>query len=356
MATASFPPPARVAVFRALMLGDLLCAVPALRALSCAWPAARITLVGLPWARDLVRRLPYLHDFIEFPGAPGLPERVLEGWRWPAFVSAARAQRFDLAIQLHGSGERTNPILEQLGATRTAGFFPAGQTGPDPATWLPWPEHLPEPRRLLALAAHLGAPPRGEHLELPVLPEERQAFAALRRELPIGSPGYACIHPGARLASRRWPPERFALVGDRLARAGFAVVLTGSAEEAPLIAEVRAAMRAPAIELAGRTPLGLLAALVGEARLVVCNDTGISHVAAAQGTPSVVVSCGGDPVRWQPLDVRRHRVLWHAVPCRPCTHEHCPIGHECALGVDAEAVSEQALALVATLEDEHVPA
>jgi ADP-heptose:LPS heptosyltransferase len=94
-------------------------------------------------------------------------------------------------------------------------------------------------------------------------------------------------------------------------------------------------MRAPAVDLAGRTSLGALGALIDGAGVVVCNDTGVSHVTAALGTPSVVVASGSDVRRWAPLDQSRHRVVWHQVDCRPCTFDECPIGHPCALAVEA---------------------
>jgi ADP-heptose:LPS heptosyltransferase len=169
--------------------------------------------------------------------------------------------------------------------------------------------------------------------------------------LPIGERGYVCIHPGARLASRRWPLERFARVADALAGFGFTIVLTGSAGEAGLVDAVRSHMRRSSINLCGRTNLGTLAALVQQASLLVCNDTGISHVAAAVGTPSVVVCCGADPARWRPLDHARHKVLWSDVPCRPCAYEHCPTGHECAIGVSAQSVVARAVKLLAATEE-----
>lgn len=339
-------PPRRIAVFRALQLGDMLCAVPALRALRTAWPTAHITLVGLPWAQDFVDRFDYVDELLEFPGFPGLPEREPALGQLAAFFAEAQARHFDLAIQLHGSGTLTNPLVAALGARRNAGFVAAGGWCPDPHTFLPWPAAVPEVRRLLSLVAFLGAPPCGEHLELPLLPEERRAFTVLRQRLPIGEHGYICVHPGARLASRRWLPERFAHVADRLADTGLTVILTGTAAEAPLLAAVEDHMRAPAVNLAGRTTLGTLAALVEGARLVVCNDTGMSHVAAAMRTPSVVVACGSDPRRWRPLDGARHRVVWRPVRCRPCAHEHCPTGHECAVGVEAQAVFAHAASLL----------
>src|SRR5579884_538412 len=95
--------PGRVLVLRALQLGDLLCAVPAFRALRATWPDAEIVLLGLPWARAFVERYSaYFDGFREFPGYPGLPERPPQIERIPAFLAAIQTERFDLAIQLHG--------------------------------------------------------------------------------------------------------------------------------------------------------------------------------------------------------------------------------------------------------------
>ena len=188
--------------------------------------------------------------------------------------------------------------------------------------------------RWLRLVEHLGAPAKGAHLELPLRDQDWQELEALR----LAGLRYAVLHPGSQLPSRRWPAERFAEVGDALALEGYHVVLTGTAQEEPLVMKVKRAMRAPAIDLSGRTSLGGLAAVVSRARLVVSNDTGISHVAAAMRTPSVVVASGSDARRWAPLNRELHRVLWHDVPCRPCAHYACPTGHECAVGITVHDV------------------
>jgi len=106
-------------------------------------------------------------------------------------------------------------------------------------------------------------------------------------------------------------------------------------------------MTAPALHLAGATSLGGLAALVSHARLVVCNDTGISHLAAAMCTPSTVIASGSDTRRWAPLDHALHHVLADYPPCRPCAFRECPYEHECARNVSVESVVSEALAQLA---------
>jgi ADP-heptose:LPS heptosyltransferase len=338
------PAPRRIAVFRALHLGDLLCSVPALRALRSAAPQAHIALVGLPWARDFVARFgAYLDELVEFPGYPGFPEREAGDEALQTFLQRSRRRRYDLVIQLHGTGYEVNPIALAMGARHCAGFHPQGSAAPTP-WFVPWPEDQPEIRRYLRLTDHIGAATQGEHLEFPLNDDDRAQAATLLRAHSLAAMPYVCLHAGARLPSRRWPPERFAWVADYLVRTGLPVLLTGGAGETALAAavleHVPPRQRPFVHNLAGKTTLGSLAALVAHARLVVSNDTGLSHVAAAVRTPSVVISSGGDARRWAPLDHRHHRVLWHDLPCRPCAHETCPIGHPCALAIEPLTVAE----------------
>lgn len=337
--------PLRIGIFRALMLGDMLCATPALRAVRAAWPNAHITLVGLPWAGGLVQRLSSVDAFEPLPGWLGLPElppptadQVRD------FVSRVRARRFDVALQMHGSGQLVNALVASFGAPWNAGFtcdeawFPPA----DGARFVEWPTHGHEILRLLTLTDHLGLPRCGTDLDLPLQPEDY----ARARSLVSVEHGYAVIHPGSQLASRRWPARKFAAVADRLAQAGLRIVLTGTAGERELVTLVSAMMAHPALNLCGNTDLWTLGALLASARVLVCNDTGLSHMAAALRTPSVVAACGSETSRWAPLDTRRHRVLWQDVACRPCDHRECPIGHVCAEELEVDRIATAALDVI----------
>lgn len=301
--------PRSIAVFRALQLGDMLCGVPALRALRAALPQARVTLVGLPWAKTFAARYPrYIDALLPCPGLPGFPERHPDVHALPAFLADAHAYDFDLAIQLHGNGRLSNSVTAWLGARLTVGFRPDAQVAPlDHA--IAYPDGVDEIERLLRLTDWLGFPRQGDELEFDVAETDRARAAAL--DIPRD---YVCIHPGARDASRRWDAYHFAAVADALAARGLHIVLTGAEDERPLTHAVTQVMQAPAIDLAGHTDLGTLAAVLTDARLVVCNDTGVSHLAAALRVPSVVVFSASDPVRWAPRSRERHRWVLAAEP------------------------------------------
>lgn len=302
--------PRRIVVFRALKLGDLLCSVPAFRALRQAFPDAHIALLSLPWAAEFVPLFPtYFDEFIAFPGWPGLPEQPVDPGRTVAFLADMQTRRWDVAFQMQGSGTFVNAMLCLFGARAVAGFFPAQR--PDlrlgePALWLTYP-HEHEVKRHVRLMTHLGLPDAGYDLEFPQ-PSEPAALPALLQTLDRP---YVCLHAGG-ISGRRWPEDRFAAVADKLAECGFVIVLTGSDAEKPITQTVRQQMHHPAIDLAGQTDLLTLAAVLRGAGGLISNDTGVSHLAAACHVPSVVVFTSADPAEWAPLNRQRHRVMREA--------------------------------------------
>src|SRR5215211_2889467 len=134
--TSSAADPSRIAVFQALNLGDLLCTTPALRAIRGRFPAAEITFIGRLWAKEFIARLSTVDRFLPFPGYPGIAESPSDAAR-----AVPRWPRFDLAIQMHGSGKVSNGFVATLEATRSVGFGPSGDQRL--TTALRWVENEP---------------------------------------------------------------------------------------------------------------------------------------------------------------------------------------------------------------------
>lgn len=293
----------RIGVFRALYLGDMLCAVPALRALRTAAPDARITVIGLPWAREFIARYRhYVDDFLAFPGHPQLPETDVDHSAYEAFREAF-PKDFEWLIQLHGDGRLTNPIVGQWRARCMAGFAQEGAR--KGAYFFPYPSGH-EIDRLLSLVRHLAGDGPAD-LEFPLHTED---FARLKKTAPfadlLDSP-YVVVHPGARDPRRRLAPAVFSEAVAWLAKK-VRVVLTGADQERDRNTHI-ARGTARALNVAGMTSLGDLAALIARARFIVTNDSGPAHLAVAVDTPSLVVVSASDPARWAPKDALRHRVL-----------------------------------------------
>lgn len=302
--------PRKIAIFRALQLGDLLCAIPAVRALKNAMPDSEITLIGLPWAEKFVERFSdYFSGFLKFPGYPGLPEQGYNAKEFIKFLQDAQSRQFDFLIQMHGDGSIINPMIHLLEVNVTAGYCKNGDYWDDKALFMPYPEGLPEIERHLTLMKFLGVPNKGKHLELPVFPEEEEQYIQISKRYKLKQNEYVCIHPGARDTKRWWAPEKFARVADTIAKRGYKVVLTGTSLERQTVRMVEDLMEFPAINLTGKTDLGTLAALIRDAKMVLSNDTGVSHIAAAVKTPSIIIFLASDPKRWAPLDKDLHRII-----------------------------------------------
>jgi ADP-heptose:LPS heptosyltransferase len=341
----------RVALVRLRVgLGDLLCSYPALRRLRAARPDVRTTLVTFAEMAPVVARMgDAVDELLAFPGMDGIPERTPDPTGWAAFVAAAAERRFDLALQVYGDRPAANRVAAALGARLLGGFAPTGWEPPDRMRplYLRYPLHLHEAERHLRLFEHLGLP-RGAPPEMtfPITTDDEAEHAATLGRHGLLPRGYAVLHPGASSPTRRWPVERFAAVGDGLAADGLHVVVTGVSSEGVISAAVTAAMRSPALDLTGATSLGGLAALLRDAAVLVGNDTGSAHLAAAVGGRSVTVFLPGDPLRWAHQGPR-HRALAADVACAPCPHLICPIDFRCAAAVQPQAVLAAARDLVA---------
>ncbi len=218
----------------------------------------------------------------------------------------AQRGRFDLVIQLHGSGPESNVFALELDAPLTAGFYSAEEVQPGPL-FLPWNEREHEVTRWLRLLSHVGFEVGDAALSFPINPEDRANVERSKLEHDVTAP-YLVLHPGAASETKRWSAAQFAEVGRAAQKLGLQAVITGSSGEVALARQLQRLLP-DAINLAGKTELGTLAALLGDAQLLICNDTGVSHLAAATRTPSVVLFSETDPARWAPLDTSRHLAI-----------------------------------------------
>jgi ADP-heptose:LPS heptosyltransferase len=306
--------PEKIAVFRALYLGDMLCIIPAIRSLKKAFPESSLTLIGLPWQKDFANRFNYYFDrFIEFPGWPGLPEQRADPKRVTEFLSAMQNENFDIVLQMQGHGAITNSMCMLWAAKKVVGLRKPDDYCPDEKLFPVSSDDEHEVLRYLKLTNALDIPQQGTHLEFPLHREDVEYFHLMNQKLKLSLGDYVCLHPGARDPRRRWPVENFALVGNYLAGKGNKIVLTGSEAERDLLAELTSQIQHPVIntiELFPEMSLGGLASIIKYCKLLLSNDTGVSHIAAALQVPSVVIfSPFSDERRWAPLHASLHKVI-----------------------------------------------
>lgn len=295
-----------ILVLRALGIGDLATAVPALRGLRAAFPDRPLALAAPAWLAPLVDLVGCVDRLLPVDGLGA------DRWSIPAPW---------LAVNLHGRGPRSHRLLRAAASERLWAFrCPAAGHGDGPR----WAADEHEVRRWCRLLHWYGVPadPADLGLRRPARadppsriggPPGVDAPPGVGTSAGVGTPvGVTVVHPGGKEPRRRWAPERFAAVARELAGAGHRVVITGSAAEGDLARRVAALAGLPAaVALAGRFDLAGLAALVAGARLVISADTGVAHLATAYGTPSVVLFGPVPPARWgPPPDRPRHRVLW----------------------------------------------
>jgi ADP-heptose:LPS heptosyltransferase/uncharacterized protein YjbJ (UPF0337 family) len=270
-------PPCLVA-YRALGLGDLLTAVPALRALRDAFPDHHLVLAA-PAALEPLAAL------------TGAVEEVLD--TAPLAVPARAGA--DLAVNLHGRGPESHRAILAARPRRMIAFAAPEVPWQGPE----WRAREHEVARWCRLLDESGIPADPARLDLPP-------------PAGPGVPGATVIHPGAASAARRWPPERWAAVAAAEREAGRGVVVTGSAAERPLAEAVARGAGLPGdAVLAGRTDLAQLAAVVAAAGRVLCGDTGVAHLATAFGVPSVVLFGPTPPDEWGPPPGRERHVVLH---------------------------------------------
>jgi lipopolysaccharide heptosyltransferase II len=331
----------RILLIKPSSLGDIVHALPTVASLRSIFPAAHLAwLVKREWA-GLVERAEGV-DAV-WPVDPGIVG-------WLSRVPGLRAEGFDLVVDLQGL-LRSGVMAWLSGSPARIGFSSGREGSPlfySQRVAVPTPDMHAVDRYLLvavALGAAAGLTPA---FRFRPLPGDEQQLGALLRDHGL-SPDipWIAMNVSARWPTKRWPLEYFAQAADRLQHDGAGrVVLFGGPGDRIQVDAVKRAMRTEPVDLTGETPVGLLPALLKSAAVLVSNDSGPMHVAAAVGTPVVALFGPTNPVRTGPYGAGQV-VLTHDVPCRPCYSRRCvnSVERECLVsiipGQIVQAVHEQ---------------
>jgi ADP-heptose:LPS heptosyltransferase len=313
-------------------IGDLLYAMPAAESLASAYPNAEITLLGTPMHSALLGARPSPFQTIEvLPPWPGVRPGVADPAGVAEFFDRMVACGFDLAVQVHGGGRNSNPFLLKLGAAHTVGA--ATEDAVPLERTLPFLYYQHEVLRALEVVGLAGAPPSQLEPSLR-LTEEELTLHRRHDQRTMDSTPKVLVHPGATDPRRRWPCESFAALAVELVKEGAEVVLIGDQSDVELAGRILSRARSAGAttglsDVTGQTSLAELIPLLLQASVVVANDSGPRHLAAAVGISTVGIYWFGNVVNSGPLSRRNHRVQisWTT---------HCPVCHQNVTQVGAE--------------------
>lgn len=334
-------------------LGDVLMTTPAIRALRHSLPGRRITLLASASGAAGAAFVPEIDETITYAAPWMKSSATADADADLAFVQALRARRFDAAVIFTSYSQSPLPaamlchlaqIPLRLAHCRENPYHLLSHWIADPE---PHAAVRHEVRRQLDLVAAVGCGTSDERLSFRV--EQDDAAWARRHLQAIGidlSQPWVLAHPGATAPSRRYPPALWADAANRIAAAlQCPIVFSGSAGEAALVDAIRAKLGHPSYSLAGKLDLGKFAAVLAQAPLLVVNNSGPAHLAAAVGTPVVDLYALTNPQHtpWQVPN----RVLYHDVPCAMCYKSVCPKGHhDCLAKLPPGRVARETIALL----------
>jgi len=321
-------PPERILLIKFCCLGDAVLMPPALRALRQTFPKARITMLCTPRTIAVFEGSEFLDEIVRFPltGTRGFGEFLASGFAFLETLRDLRSRRFDLTIDFDNYYNWTTFLGFAIGAPVRVGFDPPGQgrrfllTHPVPYAG---DRHMVE--FYLDLSRAIGADTPDKSIEIAISPElthwaeERLSGLGLARD---GHPLVA-LSPGRSEAWHfiRWPEENFVAAAESLHRQhGAHVLLMGGKAEVEItrrIAAMLSARQVPSLQTTGTTTLEQSEALMKQADLLICNDSGPMHLGAGVGVPTLAVFGPANPARWGPYG-SRHRVVRRDLDCSPC--------------------------------------
>lgn len=331
----------RLLVLGPSWLGDAVMAIPTYRELRRRFPDARIGVLARRAVAGLYEAIPVFDEVMVYDRPKGA------GRFLPYADLVGRLEKFaaDTALVLPRSlGAAWTALLagtpRRIGyATRLRRFLLTDAVDRDPALLRTHRVHYYQ-RLLVAL----GGVPLPESPQFDVPEAQRRSAALLLEPLAHAQGPLVVFNPGANYGSaKQWPEDRYAALGRRLRRDFDAsIVMVGGPGDRSVCDRIAHEIRGtssgePVLDLAGKTSILELGAVLAASRLVVTNDTGAMHVAQAVGSTIVAIFGSTDPVTTAPYG-ERHRLVREPVECSPCLLRECPIDHRCMVRIDVERV------------------
>ena len=342
-----------VCAFRIGNIGDIVCSLPALRAVREAYPQARLTLLtspgkkGMPGAKELLDGVEWIDEILVYHS-----EEIGTFSQRRDLLLKLRARRFDAWVELPQN--LSSPLRQFRDLFFTALVGPAWARGWRIHTLRLWAqaqsEYLDFPNeveRLLRIAADAGFSAPSDSY---ALPRTRAVRDAVDRVLGASRGGpIAAIAPGAKRSTNAWPLDRFGAVGAYLAGQGYDVVLLGAESDMQACGQIADMIGVKAINLAGRLTLQESCEVLRRCSLLVCVDSGVQHLASAVGTPCVSLFSFWEFLgKWRPHG-KMNKVIQKWVPCHTCFYEQCPHENACMKEISAAEVIDTARLLERSL-------
>ncbi len=324
-------------------IGDAIMSIPALRAIRQRWPEAEITILARPWVAAMYSGQDFADRVVALTARSGNPIAIEQA------TESLRAEKFDCAVLLQNAFSAAwlawrAKIPQRIGYARNGRSILLTKAIAVPKRGEISAHETYYYLALLQRAGWLESIPKVEQISLRLGVEASQAAETRLRDAGLlAGKKRVAVAPGAAYGSAKcWPAERFAAVADGLVDDfGADVVFFGSNSEIEICRQITKSMRHRAMSLAGQTSAGELPALFSRCDLLVGNDSGAMHVAAAVGVPVVAVFGSTDPEGTAPMTAHR-AIIQHKVACSPCFLRECPIDHRCMERVPVKDVRDAA--------------
>ena len=342
------PDPEKILIRATNWVGDGVMSLPALEALRQRYSSAEIVLVAKPWVADLYLHHPAVNRLILYD--PRGEHRGPGGFA--KLVGEIRSEQFDMAVLFQNAFHAAwmawrsrIPVRIGYGLEGRGILLTDSVPVPPPALYGHQSNYY---LQLLFRAGLVERIAPVDRIPLEVTSEEKAWAAKYLKTLGLGGPRFLiALTPGAAFGpAKRWLLDRYANLADRLIGALDAdVLIFGSPSERPLAEEIAFGMSHTPVIVAGQTTLRQLMALLVQCRLVITNDSGPMHVAAALGLPVVAIFGSTDETATGPVSPLA-RIVKHPVACSPCGLRNCPIDFRCMKGVTVDEVHRTALGLI----------